>query len=100
MSQNDVILLNKILDQENTGSILSADFFELFSFEQILKDFDLSADEIKSGKTGGGDDGGIDGFFIFLNENLIQEKINKEGIKRNPVVELFVVQTTESKSLD
>ena len=67
MSQNDVILLNTILKQQKTDDSSQSDFFELFTFEQLLKKFDLSSDEIKSGKTGGGDDGGIDGFFIFLN---------------------------------
>lgn len=99
MSQNDVILLNTILRQQQTGDFLQSDFFEFFTFEQLLKNFDLSNDEIKSGKTGGGDDGGIDGFFIFLNDNLILEKeINKEQIKKNPIIDLFIIQTTEAKS--
>jgi hypothetical protein len=99
VSQNDVILLNTILKQQKTDDSSQSDFFELFTFEQLLKKFDLSSDEIKSGKTGGGDDGGIDGFFIFLNENLILEKeINKEEIKKNPTIDLFVIQTTETKS--
>lgn len=100
MSDNDIIVLNTILsDQQKTDSISQSDFFESFTFEQLLKNFDLSNDEIKSGKTGGGDDGGIDGFFIFLNDNLILEKeINKDEIKKNPTINLFIVQTTESKS--
>lgn len=99
MSQNDVILLNTILRQQKTDDSSQSDLFELFTFEQLLKNFDLSSDEIKSGKTGGGDDGGIDGFFIFLNDNLILEKeINKEEIKKNPTIDLFIIQTTEAKS--
>ena len=101
MNQNDVILLNTILKQRQTGDFSQSDFFEFFTFEQLLKNFDLSNDEIKSGKTGGGDDGGIDGFFIFLNDNLILEKeINKEGIKKNPAIDLFIIQATEIKSFN
>ncbi len=101
MSDNDIILLNTILGQQKTGGISQSDFFEFFTFEQLLKNFDLSNDEIKSGKTGGGDDGGIDGFFIFLNDNLILEKeINKDEIKKNPTIDLFIVQATESKSFN
>jgi len=102
MNQNDVILLNTILKQQKTDDSSQSeqsDFFELFTFEQLLKNFDLSNDEIKSGKTGGGDDGGIDGFFIFLNDNLILEKeINKDEIKKSPTIDLFIIQTTEAKS--
>ncbi len=99
MSDNDIILLNTILGQQKTDDISKSDFFEFFTFEQLLKNLDLSNDEIKSGKTGGGDDGGIDGFFIFLNDNLILEKeINKDEIKKNPVIDLFIIQSTESKS--
>lgn len=98
MSKNDVIVLNTILNEQKTDKMSQSDFFEVFIFEQLLKNFDLSNDEIKSGKTGGGDDGGIDGFFIFLNDNLILEKVNKENIKKNPVIDLFLIQATESKS--
>lgn len=99
MSNNDVILLNTILGQQKADDIPQSDFFEFFTFEQLLKNLDLSNDEIKSGKTGGGDDGGIDGFFIFLNDNLILEKeINKDEIKKNPIIDLFIVQSKESKS--
>ncbi len=101
MSENDIILLNTILDEQKTDTISQSDFFEIFAFEQLLKNFDLSNDEIKSGKTGGGDDGGIDGFFIFLNDNLILEKeINKDEIKKNPAIDLFIIQATESKSFN
>lgn len=98
MSANDVILLNTILDERKTDSISQSDFFEIFVFEQLLKNFDLSNDEIKSGKTGGGDDGGIDGFFVFLNGNLVLEEIDKEVIKKKPVIDLFIIQATESRS--
>jgi len=98
MSNNDVILLNTILEEQKAAKISQSDLFEIFVFEQLLKNFDLSNDEIKSGKTGGGDDGGIDGFFVFLNDNLVLEKINKEVIKKSPVIDLFIIQATESQS--
>jgi hypothetical protein len=39
--------------------------------EQILKFADLSPDEINSGWVDGGNDGGIDGFFLFVNDHLL-----------------------------
>jgi len=36
-----------------------------------------------------------------LNDNLILEKeINKEGIKKNPAIDLFIIQATEIKSFN
>src|SRR5271166_2792789 len=48
--------------------------FERYSIEQILKDSELGDEEISSGIISGGDDGGVDGFYLFINQTLIQEK--------------------------
>jgi len=42
-------------------SVSVSDAFERFAARQILKDADLSDDELESGILGGGDDGGVDG---------------------------------------
>src|SRR5262249_42667267 len=47
--------------------------FEYFCFEQLLKDYDLSRDEIESGWVDGRDDGGIDGWFTFVNGHLLHD---------------------------
>ena len=63
MTDNDRILLNEILEQQRAQldpSAKAADFFELFTAVQILKDYDLSYDEIESGILGGGNDGRLD----------------------------------------
>ncbi|RZN13732.1 MAG: hypothetical protein EF812_07045 [Methanosarcinales archaeon] len=101
MANNVVIILNSILDQRKKiteEDISDSDFFELFTFEQLLKDFDLSDDEIVEGKTGGGDDGGIDGFFILLNSDLLLEGVNPNEIKKNPIIDLFIIQSKGSTS--
>lgn len=51
-----------------------SDAFERFSVRQILKDADLSDDEIESGVLGGGDDGGVDAVYFFVNRVLIQDE--------------------------
>lgn len=74
MAKNDTILLDGIIDERIEQKIPSDrrdEVFEYLSFEQILKDYDLSSDEIKSGSIDGRDDGGIDGFFIFVNGHLL-----------------------------
>jgi hypothetical protein len=48
--------------------------FERYAAEQILKDAELSDEEIESGILGGGDDGGIDGVYFFVNRTLIQDE--------------------------
>lgn len=47
--------------------------FEIFACEQALRDFDLSADEVASGVVGGGNDGAIDGVYVFLGSSLLEE---------------------------
>lgn len=74
MAKNDTILLDGIIDERIEQKIPSDrrdEVFEYLSFEQLLKDYDLSLDEIKSGSIDGRDDGGIDGFFIFVNGHLL-----------------------------
>ena len=68
MSTNDRILLDKILDQgrkEQSRELPPDKYFELFTANQILKDFDLSYDEIDSGIVDGTRDGGIDSAYFF-----------------------------------
>lgn len=51
-----------------------ADAFERFTIRQILKDADLSDDEIELGIFAGGDDGGVDGMYFFVNRILVQDE--------------------------
>jgi hypothetical protein len=51
-----------------------ADAFERFAARQILKDADLSDDEVEFGILGPGDDGGADGMYFFVNRVLIQDE--------------------------
>ena len=76
MAKNDVILLDGIIDERVADSSVTHDrdeVFELFVLEQVLKDYDLSADEIEAGWTDGAGDGGIDGFYIFINGHLLDD---------------------------
>ena len=76
MARNDQVLIDGIIDDRvaNTVPAIRRDeAFELFAFEQLLKFADLSSDELKSGWVDGGDDGGIDGFFLFVNDHLLSD---------------------------
>lgn len=76
MAKNDQILLDGIID-DRVGIKLPSDrrdeAFEYLAFEQILKEYDLSKEEIESGSVDGRNDGGIDGFFILVNGHLLTD---------------------------
>ncbi len=48
--------------------------FERYSVEQLLKNADLSDEEIESGLLGGSDDGGVDAVYFFINRTLILDE--------------------------
>jgi hypothetical protein len=63
MARNDVVLLDGILDQHVAECLPSHqrdEVFEYLAFEQVLKDYDLSQEEIENGWVDGRDDGGVD----------------------------------------
>lgn len=76
MAKNDRFLLDGIVDDRVAARLPSDkrdEAFEYFGFEQVLKDFDLSNDELLSGWIDGRQDGGVDGFFILVNGHVLQD---------------------------
>src|SRR5438046_9361109 len=76
MPNNELVLLDQVLKerQEQRASPLPDDeAFEIFACQQALRDFDVSDEEVASGIVGGGNDGGIDGAYVFLGETLLAE---------------------------
>jgi len=101
MPANDPILLEQILNQrksEIAPTMNDSDFFELFVAEELLKDRAFSYDEISSGLVGGGNDGGIDGIWMFANGELVHEDSDITGLKKNVDLELLIVQAKRSPS--
>jgi hypothetical protein len=96
MANNDQIILDQILEQQRAQRAPSAsksNFFETFVVEQILKDADLSDEEIESGLVGDGGDGGIDGIYIFANGDLVQEDFDVSTLKKNISLEIVILQS-------
>jgi DNA mismatch endonuclease (patch repair protein) len=94
------LLLEKVLKQiksEIPSGLKGDEYFEYFTADQILKDFDLSTDEILEGLVGGGNDGGIDGIFIFANEALIQdEETNFSTLNNGYALDIYIIQSKTS----
>lgn len=81
---NDLILLDAILNkrvEDKNPSEKNDEVFEFFVYEQVLKEYDLSKEEIFSGSVDGENDGGIDAIYIFVNNVLFNDKIDIESLK-------------------
>lgn len=79
MSRNDVMILDSILEQRKIPELSSEENFELFAYDQILKDYNLSDEELSNGKVGG--KSGI-AIFNFINDDLIDEDTDLDEVKR------------------
>ncbi len=96
MATNDRIILDQVLDQQRQNIAPSENptkFFEIFTAEQILKDYDLSYDEIDIGIVAGGGDGGIDSFYVFVNGDLLQDDSDFSDLRKNITIDVYVIQS-------
>jgi AIPR protein len=103
MSGNDLILLETVLSKSHQAQAPGKkpdEFFELFVAEQVLKDMDLSYEELESGLVAGGNDGGIDGLYVFVNGELVQEDSDLTGYKKNVAIDAVVIQAKMSKGFE
>jgi hypothetical protein len=94
MAKNDLILLDTVVKAAAADYGKQFDLsevFEFFTFEQILKNYDLSFEEVEFGWVDGKDDGGIDGAYLFLDQNLITEKPHLANIRNEPIIELYII---------
>ena len=96
MVTNDRIILDEVLKQglsQVDPSTNPSSYFEFFTAEQILKDYDLSDDEIDSGLVGDGGDGGIDAIYLLVNGELVQEDQDYSHLKSDIAINLIVIQS-------
>lgn len=96
MAENDIIILDQILSQRKAvvDPVLDdSTFFEIFSVEELLKDYNLDYEEIENGIVGGSHDGGIDSFFIFIENNLVSTDFDYNRIKEGAQIEFVIIQS-------
>lgn len=103
MARNDVVLLDSLVEKSRNqlGSDKDeSELFELFVFDQILKDYDLSFEELESGWTDGGNDGGIDGFFVFVDSRVATPDAKKYAVRKSPEIDVHIFTVRRSPKFE
>lgn len=103
MANNDQLLLDQIVEEQRSARLPTAskpDFFEQYVAEQVLKDYNLSDEEVEYGLTGGGHDGGIDGIYTFANGELVREDFDHTTLKKSVVIDVVIIQSKTSNGFD
>lgn len=101
MADNNQIVLQTLIEQNRQDlypELTSDDYFHLFATEQIMKDLELSYDEIEEGIVDNGGDGGIDSIYTFVNQELVQRDTELIDAKRNSAIDVFILQTKNVNS--
>lgn len=99
---NSQILIKECIKQEFEDSNGYKDinnYFEHFAALQVLKNFNLNDEEIDNGNSGGGNDGGCDNLYIFLNDELITgDKIDGLNAPKGSYLDFFILQSKNTTS--
>lgn len=99
---NNQILLKECFKQEfeeSSGYNDINSYFEHFAASQVLKDFNLSDEEIDSGNSGGGNDGGCDNLYLFLNGELVTaDQIEGLNATKGSYLDFFILQSKNTTS--
>lgn len=93
---NDQLLIREYIKQQRLQLHFPNDstYFEFLAASQVLRDFDLSDEEVETGLTGGGNDGGCDGVYLFYNGVLVNDDYidNIGTIPREVTIQVFIIQ--------
>ena len=103
MPTNDQTILRQLLADQKTRlapDMTDADFFEVFVAEQVLKDYDVSYDDLQDGLVGGSGDGGIDSIHLFVNGDLIHEDTDLAIFKGDIRLDVYITQAKRSTGFD
>jgi len=93
MRKNDILLLDRIIEDLKSQygeKFDTSERMEIFCFDQILKGYDCTYEEIENCWTDGPNDDGIDGFFLFVDGHIVNQIDDVRASKINPLVSFFV----------
>lgn len=93
---NDQLLIREYVKQQFSIQQFADEstYFEFLAASQVLRECDLSDEEIEAGLTGNGGDGGCDGVYLFFNDILVGEEFieNLTEIPRGATLQMYVIQ--------
>ena len=99
---NNQLLIREYIKQQSAALHFKreSDYFEFLASTQALRDYDLSDEEIESGLTGNGGDGGCDGVYLFFNNILVGDEFieNLVSIPREVAIQLCIIQAKDELS--
>lgn len=103
--KHDIITLDQIIDHlhaKRFPDLREDQFFEIFVAEQILKDRDLSDDELLEGNPGGPHDGGIDAIHLFVNGVRIDETNVEDylGLREGVKIDFHLIQAKNQTRME
>jgi hypothetical protein len=100
---NPQILLDELIKREhaeNQQYQKEDDYFEFFAASQVLKERDLSDEEIDAGICDAALDGGCDSCYLFVDGVLINDDTELARFKRGVNVEFCILQAKNTTSFN
>jgi hypothetical protein len=94
MRSNDLLLLDGILNKNRPrygARDSEGEYFELFAIDAMLRHYDLTLEELEDGFVDGGDDGGIDGFYVFVDGVYLAEDYDVRYARSDPRFDVHIV---------
>jgi AIPR protein len=103
MAKNDVVLLDSFVQKSKTQFSQTRDdseLFEIFCFNQLLKDYEPTIEELESGWTDGGNDGGIDGLYVFVDQRIGTPDTPHYALKKHPQIDVHILSVRKSRKFE
>jgi hypothetical protein len=103
-TNNALLVLDQILEdlrKSTAPGMADDDFFEVFSAEQVLRYMRFACPNVEDGIVGGGNDGGIDSSYLFVNGRYLNGKLNQSDFdvyKKNVVLDWVLIQAKRESS--
>jgi len=99
-ANNATVILDGCIEKfknDNDLDLNESEVFELFSLNQIMKNEDVTFDNLANSITDGGQDGGIDSIIILHNGDYIEDD-SEYNCKNSSVIKLIVTQCKTEKT--